>query len=63
MKNIQVIDGAQNCRYPIYSVTDDEFAIIFPAKGQGIEFLEDAILRVGKRKLGSVLKRVLGKGD
>ena len=28
MKNIQVIDGAQNCVYDIFAATDEEFAMI-----------------------------------
>ena len=31
MKNIQVIDGAENCVYDIFSATDEEFALIFEA--------------------------------
>jgi len=58
MKNIQVIDGARNCRYPIYSATDDEFAIIFPGEGQDIEFIEDAICRVEKVKLEGIMRRI-----
>ena len=38
MKNIQVIDGANNCSYDIFAVTDDEFKILFPDPGQDIEF-------------------------
>jgi hypothetical protein len=30
MKNIQIIDGAENCVYDIFSATDEEFALIFP---------------------------------
>ncbi|MGM9428750.1 hypothetical protein [Hydrogenophaga sp. MI9] len=29
MKNIQVIDGAENCVYDIFQATEDEFASIF----------------------------------
>lgn len=29
MKNIQIIDGAENCVYDIFSATDEEFALIF----------------------------------
>ncbi len=32
-KNIQVIDGAVNCTYPIYSVTEEEFRVLFPENG------------------------------
>ena len=30
MKNIQVIDGAENCVYDVFSATDEEFALVFP---------------------------------
>ena len=39
-KNIQVIDGADNCHYPIYSMEEEYFGLIFP-NGQDIEFIED----------------------
>lgn len=29
MKNIQIIDGAENCVYDIFAATDEEFALIF----------------------------------
>ena len=40
MKNIQVIDGAENCVYDVFAATDEEFATIFP-EGQDIAFIED----------------------
>jgi hypothetical protein len=58
MKNIQVIDGANNCTYPIYSATEDEFLVLFPECGQDIEFIEDAIERVGREDLGSMMTNV-----
>lgn len=58
MKNIQVIDGALNCAYEIYSVTDDEFRVLFPGEGQDIEFIEDAIERVGDSTLGQMMSEV-----
>ena len=67
MKNIQVIDGAVNCTYPIYSVTEEEFRVLFPENGQDIEFIEDAIERVGDDELGRVManvwKRPVNKPD
>jgi hypothetical protein len=39
-KNIQVIDGAINCHYPIYSIEEEYFNLIFP-NGQDIEFIDD----------------------
>ena len=47
MKNIQVIDGAENSTYSIFAATDDEFDAIFPA-GANIEFIEDFVERIGE---------------
>ncbi len=58
MKNVQVIDGAINCTYAIYAFTDDEFAKIFPDRGQDVEFIEDARKRLGSENLGRTLKYV-----
>lgn len=52
MKNVQVIDGAMNCAYDIFSANDSDFAVIFP-RGKNIEFIEDFYARVGARKAGS----------
>lgn len=41
MKNVQVIDGAVNCTFGIFQAKEAEFALIFPAVGQDIEFAED----------------------
>src|ERR1700682_2025302 len=57
MKNIQVIDGADNCKYSIYAVTDEEFRSLFPA-GQNVEFIEDVIARYGDEATGKLLKHV-----
>ena len=46
MKNIQVIDGAENCTYSIFAATDAEFEAIFP-DGTDIEFVEDFFVRAG----------------
>jgi hypothetical protein len=45
-KNIQVIDGALNCTYDIFSVSESDFRLVFPADGQDIEFAEDLALRI-----------------
>ncbi len=41
MKNIQVIDGALNCTFSLFQATDEEFALVFPDKGQDIQYAED----------------------
>lgn len=47
MKNIQIIDGALNCSYDIFSATDEEFKVIFPGELQDVEFIEDVVARDG----------------
>ena len=34
MKNILVIDGAENCAYSVFQATEAEFRLIFPEDGQ-----------------------------
>lgn len=46
LKNIQVIDGAQNCTYDIYAVSESDFKHVFPGDGQDIEFAEDLAQRI-----------------
>ncbi|MCZ4282913.1 hypothetical protein O4H49_19160 [Kiloniella laminariae] len=57
MKNIQIIDGADNCTYSIFSIEDDAFQIIFPNE-QDVEFIEDLHARVGEEKLLELLTPV-----
>ena len=52
MKNIQVIDGADNSKYLVFSATESEFELIFPNDAD-LEFIEDFFDRVGE-ELGSV---------
>lgn len=40
MKNIQVIDGATNSVYDIFSATEEQFAMIFPA-GTDVAFINE----------------------
>ena len=41
MKNVQVIDGAENCTFPVFELTDEQFLLIFPAEGQDLAFAEE----------------------
>ena len=65
MKNIQVIDGADNCAYDVFAADEDEFKAIFPAEDQDIEFVEDVYRRLGNDRamkvLGSVWSRRMNK--
>jgi hypothetical protein len=40
-KFIQVIDDGDNCTFPIFSATDTEFRLIFPADEQDLQFSDD----------------------
>ena len=42
MKNIMVVDGAENCVYDIFATPDDDFALIFP-DGTDVAFIEDLL--------------------
>jgi len=56
MKNIQIIDGALNCSFSVYSVSDKIFKKIFPRPEQDIEFLEDLIQRIGEQKTSELIR-------
>jgi hypothetical protein len=53
MKNIQIIDRANNCTYSLFAATDEEFAEIFPASAD-VEFIEDFVERVGEHVAGKI---------
>jgi len=55
MKNIQVIDGASNCAYSIFQISDESFSLVFPEPGQDVEFIDDFILRVGEKRADDIL--------
>jgi hypothetical protein len=57
VKNIQVIDGATNCVYPVYAADDTDFDIIFP-NGQDVEFAEDLFARLGDDAAQRVTERL-----
>jgi hypothetical protein len=50
MKNIQVIDGADNCVYDIFAATDEGFSLIFP-KGRDVAFINEVMKRGGRPKV------------
>lgn len=56
MKNIMVIDGAENCVYDIFATPDDDFALIFP-EGTDIAFIEDIERRADADLVFEALKR------
>lgn len=56
MKNIMVVDGAENCVYDLFSVPDDDFALMFPA-GTDIAFIEDIERRTDAEAVFAALTR------
>jgi len=54
MKNVQIIDGADNATFSVFQVTDQEFAEIFP-NGQDMELSEDFHQRVGEARARAIL--------
>jgi len=58
MKNIQIIDGADNATYSIFQASDSEFDTIFPGPGQDLEIVEDYISRVGESEASSTLSKL-----
>lgn len=56
MKNIMVIDGAENCVYDIFSTSDDDLELMFP-DGTDIAFIEDIEHRPNAELVFEALKR------
>jgi hypothetical protein len=57
VKNIQVIDDALNCVYDIFSATDDEFELIFPA-GTDIAFIDEVLKRRDDKIIHDVFEKI-----
>jgi len=66
VKNIQIIDGAQNCVYDIFAATDEEFALIFP-QGTNVAFIDEVYDREDPQLLdtafNNIWKRRIEKSD
>jgi hypothetical protein len=57
MKNIQIIDGAQNCVYDIFSATDEEFALVF-SNGTDIAFIGEVYANGDGELLDAAFKNI-----
>lgn len=57
MKNIQVIDGANNCTYDIFAIDDADFLTIFPG-GQDVEFASDLEMRSDAKAISELLAKL-----
>ena len=54
MKNVQVIDGALNCVYDVFAVSDRDSRELFPG-GTDIAFIDEVVARLGERRSGEIL--------
>ena len=57
MKNIQIIDGADNATFSLFQVTDDEYAELF-VDGADMDLIEDVIDRLGDDRAGKILSAI-----
>jgi hypothetical protein len=57
MKNIQVIDDAENCVYDIFQASEQEFNFLFP-NGQDIAFFDDIWEEVDQDKLNYIMENI-----
>ena len=66
MKNIQVIDGAENCVFDIFAATDEEFALIFPSD-EDVAFIDEVYQRSPAKQLdpafANIWKRRIAKAN
>ena len=59
--NVQIIDGAKNCTYSIFSIDEAGFRKIFPDPHQDIEFIEDFFARAGDEEATAILEPMWGR--
>jgi hypothetical protein len=57
MKNIQIIEGAINCVYDIFAVTNEEFALIYP-DGTNIAFIDEVMSRNDDAVIDEAFQRI-----
>ncbi len=57
MKNIQIIDGADNSVFDIFAATEEEFSLIFP-EGHDIAFIDEVMARGQESELDGAFNRI-----
>jgi len=57
VKNIQVIDGAENCVFDIFAATDDEFRLIFPSD-EDVAFIDEVYQRSPAKQLDAAFANI-----
>ena len=58
MKNIQIIDGADNATFSIFQCNPEDFQVIFPAAGQDIALIDDVLSQPNAMRASEVLSRL-----
>jgi hypothetical protein len=58
VKNILIVDGADNCAYDVYTCSDEDFSLIFAGANQDIEFIEDFFARIGNQSASEITARL-----
>lgn len=58
LRNIQIVDGADNATFSVFQATDAEFNQIFPTIGQDMESSEDFVQRVGEAQANRVFEAI-----
>jgi hypothetical protein len=61
MKNIQFVTDSPAMEMPIFAVTDEEFALLFPAEGQDVEFNADVVRRLGPDRARTVFTAIAAR--
>ncbi len=57
MKNIQIIDAAENCVFDIFAASEEEFALVFPA-GTDIAFIDEVYARGNAQALDAAFNNI-----
>jgi hypothetical protein len=58
VKNIQVIDPAENCTFSVFQASEEEFQALFPNEGQDIEFSKDLFERLAEARATSIMDAI-----
>ena len=57
MKNIQIIDGANNATFSLFQATEAEFAVLF-TDNREMELIEDIVARLGEKEADRILAQI-----
>lgn len=61
MKTILVVDGAENCAYDCFLMSERLFELVFPGEGQDVEFYEDVERRFSGGALDEEFSAMWGR--